>query len=393
MKKIGIYVHIPFCKQKCKYCDFVSYDCTKIECMEKSEDEYFNCLLMEVEEKSNDYNIEVINGEKHKIAVNTIYIGGGTPSFVDEKYIERILQKLRECFKVERTAEITIEVNPGTVTEEKLKTYYKAGINRLSIGLQSTNDELLKMLGRIHKYSQFEETFNMARKVGFNNINVDLMIGLPNQTIENVKESLETIIEKSPEHISVYSLIVEENTKIYDLIESGKLILPEENVERDMYWLVKNTLEEAEYKHYEISNFAKRKKESKHNMNCWNQESYLGIGLAAHSYFNGTRFSNIDNLSQYINNYKNNASIHNIVFHENQDKDSMMKEYMLIGLRKIDGIDITDFKAKFSENPIYIFRNELNKLVNEDLVVVDESHVKLTNKGIDLANQVWMEFV
>ena len=381
-------MHIPFCKQKCKYCDFVSF--TNKEDMVK---DYFDCLLMEIEEKAKDYNVEIINGIKQKVRVNTIYIGGGTPSFANEKYIEQVINKIKECFKVLKTAEITIEVNPGTVTEEKLKKYYEIGINRISIGLQSTNNNLLKMLGRIHNYSEFENTYNMARNVGFKNINVDLMIGLPTQTIEDVQESLNKIIEKSPEHISVYSLIVEENTKMFDLIKSGKLVLPEEDVERKMYWLVKNRLEEVGYKHYEISNFAKPKKESKHNMNCWKQESYLGIGVAAHSYFNGTRFSNITNLKQYINNYQNGASVHNIVFHENQDKEQMMKEYVLLGLRKIDGVDITEFKNKFSENLVYVFRNELNKLVKEELVEVDDNSVRLTNRGIDLANQVWMEFV
>ena len=388
MKNIGIYVHIPFCKQKCKYCDFISFSNK-----ENMVEEYFNCLLMEIEEKSKDYNVEIVNGTKQKIGVNTIYIGGGTPSFVDEIYIEKVILKIKECFKVLKTAEITIEVNPGTVTEKKLKKYFEIGINRISIGLQSTNDELLKMLGRIHNYKEFETTFNLARKVGFKSINVDLMIGLPKQSIEEVEDSLNKIIEKSPEHISVYSLIVEENTKMADLIESGELVLPDEDLERKMYWLVKSKLEEAGYKHYEISNFAKSKKESRHNMNCWNQESYLGIGLAAHSYFNWTRFSNIDNLKKYIYNYKNNVSVYNVVFHENQDKNSMMKEYMLIGLRKIDGVNITEFKNKFSENLVYVFRNELNKLVGEGLIEVDENAVKLTNKGIDLANQVWMEFI
>lgn len=388
MKNIGIYVHIPFCKQKCKYCDFTSFS-NKEEMWE----DYFKCLLMEIEEKSKDYNVEIVNGIKQKIGVNTIYFGGGTPSFVDSKYIEKVLFKIKECFKVQKNAEITIEVNPGTVTKSKLEKYLEIGINRLSIGLQSSNDELLNMLGRIHNYKEFEQTYKIARKVGLKNINVDLMIGLPNQSVEDVENSLRNVIEKAPEHISVYSLIVEPGTKMSDLIDGGKLKLPEEELERKMYWLVKNKLEEAGYKHYEISNFAKLNKESKHNMNCWNQESYLGCGLAAHSYFQGIRFSNIENLKKYISNYKSGESVHNIVFHEHQDKTAMMKEYMLLGLRKIEGVNITKFKNKFSENPVYVFRNELNKLVLEELVEIVENDVKLTSKGLDLANQVWMEFV
>lgn len=381
-------MHIPFCKQKCKYCDFISFS-NKENCI----NDYFDCLLMEIEEKAKDYKFEVVNGIKEKIRVNTIYIGGGTPSFVDEGFIEKILIKIKENFNVLKTAEITIEVNPGTISESKLKKYYEFGINRISIGLQSTNDNLLKMLGRIHTFSEFEYTYNLARKIGFKNINVDLMIGLPNQTIKDIECSINKVIEKSPEHISVYSLIVEENTKMFELIENGKLILPDEEVEREMYWLVKKSLEANGYKHYEISNFAKPKKESKHNMNCWKQESYLGIGVAAHSYFNGIRFSNIIDLKNYINNLKNNVSVHNVVFHENQNKEKMMKEYMLLGLRKIDGVNITEFKNKFSENLIYIFRDELNKLVGEGLIEVEKNNVRLTDKGIDLANLVWMEFV
>lgn len=388
MKNIGIYIHIPFCKQKCKYCDFISF-----QNKENMIEQYFQCLQMEIEEKSEDYKEEIVNGKYQKIGVDTIYIGGGTPSFVDDFYIGEVLSKIKEHFKVKKDAEITIEINPGTITKEKLEKYFEYGINRISIGLQSTNDELLKMLGRIHTYSEFEETYNLAREVGFKNINVDLMIGLPKQTLADVKNSLNKIIKKSPEHISVYSLIVEEKTKMYDLIEKGELILPNEDIERNMYWMVKNSLEEAGYKHYEISNFSKPQKESKHNMNCWKQESYLGMGVAAHSYFNGTRFSNIENLKQYIDNYKNNESVHNIVFHENQEKSSMMKEYMLIGLRKIEGVDITEFKNKFSENLLYVFRNELNHLVEIKLIEVDDNVVRLTPKGLDLANIVWEEFV
>ncbi len=309
------------------------------------------------------------------------------------KYIEKVISLIFSQFNVSKEAEITIEVNPGTVDIEKLEGYLGIGINRLSIGLQSTNDNLLKMLGRIHTYSEFQEVYKMARAVGFKNINVDLMIGLPNQTIDEVEDSLKRIIEENPEHISVYSLIVEEDTAIYSLIENKELILPEEDVERKMYWKVKEVLEESGYNHYEISNFAKQGYESKHNMNCWNQHSYLGFGLAAHSYFDAIRYSNINNINQYIENIKTENSVYNIIFHEKQDKSQMMKEYMLLGLRKIEGVKIKEFKNKFINNPIYIFRNELNKLVKQDLIKVSEDNIKLTNKGLDLANLVWMEFI
>ena len=380
MKSIGIYIHIPFCKQKCKYCDFTSFSC-----MEDKYDDYFKCLVQEITEKSEELEQDV--------EIDTIYIGGGTPSIVPAEYIENVINLISQKYKVSKNVEITIEVNPGTVDKEKLERYINTGINRLSIGLQSTNDDLLKMLGRIHTYKEFEDVFEEARQVGFQNINVDLMIGLPNQTIEDVQESLEKIIKKSPEHISVYSLIVEEDTKIYDLIESGELELPSEDLEREMYWKVRNVLLESGYNHYEISNLAKDGYESKHNSNCWKQHSYLGFGIAAHSYYDGIRYSNITDIKRYIENYQNGESVYNIIFHEKQSKEQMMKEYMLLGLRKIDGVIISEFKEKFVDNPLYIYRNQLSKLVQQDLIEVSDNSIYLTEKGLDLANVVWMEFV
>ena len=385
MNNVGIYVHIPFCKQKCKYCDFVSFAGA-----EEKQSDYIECLKKEIIEKSQEIASE---GKGTEIIIDTIYIGGGTPSIISEKYIKEIIDIIKNSFVVSKDVEITIEVNPGTVDELKLKQYIEAGINRISIGLQSTNNELLKMLGRIHTYEEFEEVYNKARLAGFKNINVDLMIGLPKQTIKDIEDSLMKIIEKQPEHISVYSLIVEENTKMFDLIEDGILQLPSEELEREMYWKVKDILEKNGYKHYEISNFSKPGYESRHNSNCWNQHDYLGFGVAAHSYYNGIRYSNIDNLKQYVENIKDNEAVYNLIFHEKQSKEDMMKEFMLLGLRKIDGVKISDFKDKFVDNPIYIFRKELNKLFNEELIDVSENTIKLTDKGLDLANLVWEEFV
>ena len=380
-KELGIYIHIPFCKQKCYYCDFVSYanQETKME-------EYINGVLKEIDYyKLEDYDI------------TTIYIGGGTPSFLDSDYIKAILEKLKNKLKSNtikwEDIEITIEVNPGTVTLEKLKTYKEAGINRISIGLQSTNDKLLKQIGRIHNYEEFLETYKMAEKVGFKNKNVDLIIGLPNQKIKDIKENIENIVDLNPQHISVYSLIVEEDTKIEKMIKDGTLKLPDEETERKMYWYVKNKLELNGYIQYEISNFSKKGKESKHNLNCWNQKEYIGIGLAAHSYFKGKRYSNTENLEKYITNIKNNKIEENITVHEIQTIDEAKKEYMMLGLRKIEGISIRDFKEKYGENPIYIFRKELDKLVNDKLLEIDLDKIKLTNMGLDLANIVFEEFI
>lgn len=374
-KEIGIYVHIPFCKQKCYYCDFVSY-CTKDNLIE----DYVKAVEKEIELK----NI--------KSTITTIYIGGGTPSYIDSNYIKEIVNKIFEK-NVSKEAEITIEVNPGTVTFEKLKDYKDCGINRLSIGLQSTQDELLKKIGRIHNFEEFLNTYKMAKKIGFKNINIDLMIGLPGQRISDLKDSLEKVVKLKPKHISVYSLIVEEGTPISEKIQKGELELPDEETERNMYWYVKNTLELNGYIHYEISNFAKKGYYSKHNMNCWEQKEYLGIGSAAHSYRDITRYSNTTNVEEYIKNVKQNKLERNRIIHEIQKEDDTKKEFMLLGLRKIEGIKISDFKNKFGDNPIYLYRTELNKLVEEKLIIVDDDNIRLTNKGIDLANLVWEEFV
>lgn len=377
-KELGIYIHIPFCKQKCYYCDFISYSnkCDEIP-------EYIRSLIKEIDE---------FDFKNYK--VTTIYFGGGTPSYIDSDYINQILAKINEKIQY-KNAEITIEVNPGTVTEKKLKDYIKAGINRISIGLQSTKNQLLKQIGRIHTYEEFLDTYNLAKKVGFKNINIDLMLGLPNQSIEDLKESLGKIVTLNPNHISVYSLIIEEGTPISKLLEEGKIQLPEEDEERRMYWYVKNFLELNGYNHYEISNFSKKGKESKHNMNCWNQEEYVGFGVAAHSYINGVRYSNTEKIEKYIENIQRLHNTKETIYeiHEKQTIKDKQKEYMLLGLRKIDGVSIAKFKEKFVENPIFLFRKELDILSKENLLEIDGDKIRLTSKGLDLANQVWEEFV
>ncbi len=374
-KEIGVYAHIPFCKQKCYYCDFISY-CNK--------DNLIGDYVKAVKKEIRMQNIQS--------QITTVYIGGGTPSYIDSKYIVEIIDEVKKK-NLSKRPEITIEVNPGTVTKEKLKDYKKCGINRLSIGLQSAQDEILKEIGRIHNFEQFLETYQMARKVGFKNINVDLILGIPNQRIKDLKDSLEKIIELQPEHISVYSLIVEDGTPIANKIEKGELELPDEDTERNMYWYVKNTLELNGYIHYEISNFAKKGRESKHNMNCWNQNQYFGFGVAAHSYRDITRYSNTEKIEEYIKNVMTERLDRNRIIHEIQKEYDAEKEYMLLGLRKIVGVNISEFKLKFGDNPIYLFRNELKKLTDEGLIIVDEDFIRLTNKGIDLANLVWEEFV
>ncbi len=374
-KELGIYIHIPFCKSKCYYCDFCSYT---------NKDNSIETYIQQVIQEMEEYDFGKYN-------VTTIYMGGGTPSYIESEYIKQILDNLKNKLQKNQTKwediEITIEVNPGTVTKNKLEQYKKLGINRISIGMQSTNDKLLKQIGRIHNFQEFLEAYQLLKIVGFKNINIDLIIGLPNQTIQDVKKDLETIIELNPEHISVYSLIVEENTKIEEYINNGKLELPDEELERQMYWYAKNTLELNGYIHYEISNFAKKGKESKHNSNCWEQKEYIGLGISAHSYLDSVRYCN----SAFDDNGKWNYKDKKI--EENQNLEDKKKEYMLLGLRKIEGVSIQKFKEKYTDNPIFLYKKELDELVKENLLKIDGDKIALTNKGIDFANLVWEKFV
>lgn len=372
MKEIGIYVHIPFCKQKCKYCDFVSFDGK-----EHLQEEYFKVLLNEIE-----------NCDKTGFKVSTIYFGGGTPSVVSSKLIVQILNKIKNKFEIENDAEITIEVNPGTVDKEKLIDYKNAGFNRISIGLQSTKNEILRAIGRIHTYEDFQNCYKLVKEVGFNNINVDLMLALPLQSLADLEDSIRRVVFLQPNHISVYSLILEEGTELEKEIKNGMYAVQTDKQEREMYILTKKLLEFEGYKHYEISNFAKPGFESKHNLNCWNQEEYLGFGLAAHSYFDRTRFSNTINLEKYCISQRGSVQINEI-----QTDESQRKEYMMLGLRKLEGVNISAFERKFGINPLFYFRFEIAKLVDEDLLEVDLDNIKLTRKGLDFANIVFQEFI
>ena len=326
--------------------------------------------------------------------VSTIYIGGGTPSFIDEKYIKEILQAIYKKWEIKPEVEITIEINPGTINKSKLEAYRMMGINRLSIGLQSTNDYLLKKIGRIHNYQDFLDTYILARKTGFENINVDLMLALPEQTLENLMQSVRKIINLNPEHISIYSLILEENTELFSKVQKGEEALVKDELEREMYWKSKEAFEEAGYIHYEISNYSKKGYESKHNKNCWSQKEYLGFGIAAHSYLEEKRFCNIDNLNKYIENIKKgNLEENRIIEEKNRTKENIAKEYMMLGLRKIEGVSISEFQRKFELNPLFYFRFEISKLQKLDLIEVDLDNIRLTKRGLDLANIVFEEFV
>lgn len=352
----SLYIHIPFCKQKCLYCDFNSYSNA-----DKLINDYVIALKKEIQSYSfNEYQ--------------TIYFGGGTPSYIDEKSIIEILN----CVNYEKANEITIEVNPGTVNKEKLKCYIENGINRLSIGLQATQDSILKEIGRIHTLKDFENTYKMARDVGFKNISVDLMFGLPNQTLKDVEESLDFIIKINPEHVSCYSLILHE--KIFNN-------LPEDEEEREMYYLIMNKLKEAGYVHYEISNFAKPGYESKHNLVYWNQGEYVGAGAGASSYIDKTRYTNVANINKYIANYQDR------IIEEVQDSEAQEREYIILKLRLIDGIDIKEMNEKFNINVSEKYKEQIEKMEKLELLECTGEHIRLTKKGFDLANIVWEEFL
>ena len=380
MEELGIYIHIPFCKKKCSYCDFKSFE----NINENIKKEYIEALIKEIQLTKNNSNY----------IVSTIYIGGGTPSFIDEKYIKEILQAIYKKWEIKPEVEITIEINPGTINKSKLEAYRMMGINRLSIGLQSTNDYLLKKIGRIHNYQDFLDTYILARKTGFENINIDLMLALPEQTLENLMQSVRKIINLNPEHISIYSLILEENTELFSKVQKGEEALVKDKLEREMYWKSKEAFEEAGYIHYEISNYSKKGYESKHNKNCWSQKEYLGFGIAAHSYLEEKRFCNIDNLNKYIENIKKgNLEENRIIEEKNRTKENIAKEYMMLGLRKIEGVSISEFQRKFELNPLFYFRFEISKLQKLDLIEVDLDNIRLTKRGLDLANIVFEEFV
>lgn len=387
-QNFGIYVHIPFCKKKCKYCDFISFENKEDNIKEK----YIDKLLEEIDivfsedtKKYQHIDFSKINFRN----VDTIYFGGGTPSFINEDLIEKVLNRIKERFNVLDDAEITLELNPGTANKEKLEFYKKIGINRLSIGLQSAENRLLKLIGRVHTYEEFLSIYNEARNVGFKNINVDLMLALPTQTMDELVNSLIKVINLNPEHISLYSLILEEGTVLEKEINEGNFELLSEDMERKMYWKTKKMLEKNKYFQYEISNFSKKGFESIHNYNCWNQNDYLGFGVAAHSYLNDIRFTNTNSIEDYIDKSLNDS----FDILEKQTKEDKIKEYMILGLRKIDGVKISEFEQKFGINPLLAFRFEIEKLVQKDLIEIDLDNIKLTKNGLDFANMVFTEFV
>ena len=367
-----IYVHIPFCVRKCSYCDFYSFRAD-----DNTKKQYFDDLIREISESP-------FTG----ISVPSIFIGGGTPSSVPAEYIGRVTDCLNRLFKIEKDAEITIEANPGTVTEESLKAYRSFGINRLSFGLQSANDRTLRKLGRIHTFRDFEASFHMAREAGFTNISLDLMSALPGETLRDFENSLFKAISFKPEHLSVYSLIIEENTPFYALYneENGtrREELPDEDLDRKMTALANELLSDAGYTHYEISNYALPGFASRHNEGYWTGVPYLGFGPAAASFIGGKRFKNALSMDWFERPY---------IETETLTKEAQESEFMILGLRMMKGVDDREFRARFSDSFFIRFAHVIEKY--ERLGALKREHDRLffTPYGIDVSNIVLSEFL
>ena len=374
MQEISLYVHIPFCKQKCLYCDFPSY-----AGKENLEDDYIDALIKEINRKC-----------KNKV-IRSLFIGGGTPSYLKDSNIEKLLKTMKKLNYIDKFAEKTMECNPGTLTKEKLQIMKENGINRISMGLQTTNNELLKKIGRIHTIEEFKENYKRAREEGFKNINIDIMFGLPNQSFYDYKETLEDIVKLDPEHISCYSLIIEEGTPFYNMSEKGLLKLPSEEEERDMYSVTKNILEKNGYHQYEISNYSKKNKECINNKIYWECKEYLGVGVSASSYINEERIKNIDDIKTYIKKINNNEEVYESIINNTEKED--MEEFMFLGLRMIKGISKEEFKKRFNKNIEDVYGKVIMDNINKGLLKDVNSRIFLTDKGIELSNWVMSEFI
>lgn len=373
MKEISLYVHIPFCKQKCLYCDFPSY-AGKENLMEK----YIAALCKEILDKGCNY------------VIKTIFIGGGTPSYLNEILLEKLLLSISKL-NLSETCEFTIECNPGTLNENKLKIMKKYNVNRLSIGLQSTNNKLLKKIGRIHTYEAFKENYKLARKIGFDNINIDIMFGLPDMDISIWKNTLNDVISLKPDHISAYSLIIEEGTCFYKLYNDDKLNLPKEEEERKMYSIAKEILNNSGYLQYEISNYSKAHKQCEHNKVYWKDEEYLGLGVSSSSFVNNKRIKNIDSIDDYINNILNNQSVCAEIY-ENTVEDNM-EEFVFMGLRMIEGIDIDEFERRFHKSIYEVYGKEIRKHLEDELLICSQGKLYLSPRGIEVSNYVMSDFI
>ncbi len=383
MRDLSVYIHIPFCVRKCLYCDFLSFAASAGE-MES----YVNLLIQEIREQAIFYR-------DHQVI--SVFLGGGTPSLLSGKEADQILRTVKENYQLTRGAEVTIECNPGTVTAEKLENYITCGMNRLSIGLQSTQDDELARIGRIHDYETFLETHRAARAAGFTNINVDLMAALPGQSVASYKKSLALVTELMPEHISAYSLILEEGTPLYD--KRNQYCFPTEEEDRAMYQLTKAYLGKRGYQRYEISNYARDGYACRHNQVYWQRGDYVGFGLGAASMVSNVRWSMPAQLEQYrdcveaMGGCVRSRCLQGSGQRQQLTMEEQMEEFMFLGLRMMCGVDCRTFYDVFGRQIEEVYGPVIEKMISQGLLQREERNIKLTDKGIDVSNYVMAEFL
>lgn len=377
-KELELYLHIPFCVSKCKYCDFLSAPSA-----EEQRQIYVERLCRRIR-----YWSDVIHNYGYEIV--SIFVGGGTPSILTEAQITQVFEAVHESFPIREDAEITLEMNPGTDVKDKLPVYRELGINRLSMGLQSADNEELKCLGRIHTYEDFRQVYQWAREAGFTNINVDLMSAIPGQTLESYEDTLRKVADLEPEHISAYSLIIEEGTPFYERYGEGRHAeeLPDEDIERQMYVRTGEILEDYGYHRYEISNYAKDGYECRHNLGYWDRKEYLGLGAGASSLMDHIRWKEPDHIGPSTG----------LVLEEREDftrlrRKDEMEEFMFLGLRKINGVSEYDFYKSFRVSMDEIYKESIENLIKEGLLVREEDRIRLTDQGIDLSNYALSQFL
>ena len=376
--ELGLYLHFPYCISKCPYCDFNSYQLEEANQIYS----YISALYREI----TAYSQKLKTGN-----IKTVYLGGGTPTILSGTQIFNILKFCEDKFTIDKNAEITIEANPGTLDGEKLKLLIESGINRLSLGAQSFNNVFLKKLGRIHNAQEIIDSYFLAREIGFANINIDIMFALPDQNTEDLQDTLKKAVSLKPDHLSLYNLTIKPGTEYYREYKRGKLNLPTEDEEYDMYNWVIDFLEENGFEHYEIANFARPHKKSMHNLIYWQNKPYLGIGAGAYSYIRGYRYMNYENPVKYIK-----ETMSGKLPKDNGERLSLRKrmiETIILGLRTKDGVGYKKFKKRFGVSLNDIFCRQINKLVNLGLLEKSYVKIKLTRDGIFLANTVFREFV
>lgn len=376
---ISLYLHIPFCVKKCHYCDFLSFP----GCSLSRQAEYVDAMIQEIHayrEAAEDYEVK------------TIFLGGGTPSLLEKELVERLFHELYSVWRAAPETEITIEANPGTLSREKLIGYHMIGINRLSLGLQSTITQELATIGRIHNYEQFLANYYLAREAGFDNINIDIMSALPGQTLISYGKTLERILKLQPEHISSYSLILEEGTDFWENAEIERT-LPSEQTERIMYHYTKKCLQNAGYERYEISNYAKPGYACLHNQVYWTGGEYLGLGLGAASYWKGARFSNTPDMEEYMENCSRARITENRKEIVTATQKSRMEEYMFLGLRMIRGVSIREFERRFGIPMNRIYGTVIRSYIGQGLLKIEQDRLMLTERGIDVSNSVMADFL